>query len=53
MVSVAAFLEKRKMQRVRKVLKILDSCHAKDAFNDNYYVYQSTPYDVDSIGSKN
>ena len=53
MVSVAAFLEKRKMQRVRKVLKILDSSYAKDAFNDNYYVYQATPYDVDSIGSKN
>lgn len=30
MVSVAAFLEKRKILRVRKVLKILDSCHAKD-----------------------
>ena len=32
-----AFLEKRKMQRVRKVLKIPDSSYAKDAFNDNYY----------------
>lgn len=52
MVSVAAFLEKRKMQRVRKVLKTQGLCNVKDVFDTDYYVYQSTPYDVEAIGGK-